>query len=146
MTQTTDHDARVPREIQLLTFTVMGIKIGVDAEQIAEVLDVNSAAARGLAPCLFHELISFGDLPVEYRFPKIIVIKDRDSSRAVVIDRPDNISLVSVDAIRPMPSLIALCRTARAFWGVVIQNGELIMLADCYKFPTQRQCPIPNRA
>lgn len=133
MTQPAMNGDPVPGEIQLLMFTVMGVTIGIDAEQIAEVLDLENAEARGLTPCGFHELLSFGDMSIEYRSPKVIMIKDRSAASAFVIDMPEDIIVVSLDAIRPMPPLIASCRTAQALWGAVVKGGEVILLADCYK-------------
>lgn len=114
MTQPAMNGDPAPGEIQLLTFTVMGVTIGIDAEQIAEVLDLENAEARGLTPCCFHELLSFGGWSIKYRSPKVIMIKDRSSASAVVIDMPEDIIVVSLDAIRPMPPLIASCRSTGA--------------------------------
>lgn len=125
---------RCPEEIQVLTFTVMGVKMGVDTEQVAEVMEVDGAESRGLAVQRFHENISFGEMPIKYHSPKAIMIKDESEPYIVVIDNPDNITIVNVRSIQPMPPLIAMNSATRQFWGAIPGNEGIILLVDFFRF------------
>ncbi len=124
---------RCPEEIQVLTFTVMGVKMGVDTEQVAEVMEVDAAERRGPAVQLFHENVSFGEMPIKYRSPKAIMIKDDSEPFIVVIDNPDDITSVNVRSIQPMPPLIAMNGATRLFWGAIPGNEGIILLVDFFR-------------
>lgn len=117
-------------DIQILTFTVMGVNIGVDTEQVAEVMEVDAAERRGAAVQLFHEKVSFGAMPIEYRSPKAIMIEDENAPYAIVIDNPDDITSVNVRSIQPLPPLIAMNSATRLFWGAIPGAEGIILLVD----------------
>ena len=124
---------RCPEEIQVLTFAVMGIKMGVDTEQVAEVMEVDGAERRGISVQRFHEKISFGAMPIEYHSPKAIMIKDESATYAIVIDNPDDITSVNVRSIQPMPPLMAMNSATRLFWGAIPGNDGIILLVDFFR-------------
>ncbi|MDP2646411.1 MAG: hypothetical protein Q8P24_15845 [Desulfobacterales bacterium] len=121
---------RCPEEIQVLTFTVMGVRMGVDTEQVAEVMEVDGAERRGLTVQRLHEKISFGKMAIQYHAPKAIMIKDHHEPYILVIDNPDHITVVSVRSIQAMPPLIAMNSATRLFWGAIAGNEEIVLLVD----------------
>ena len=129
----TSQNSRCPEEIQVLTFTVMGIKMGVDTGQVAEVMEVDRAEERGLAMQRFHETISFGAMPIKYHSPKAIMINDESEPYIVVIDNPDDITSVNVRSIQPMPPLMAMNSATRLFWGAIPGNDGIILLVDFFR-------------
>ncbi len=129
----TKPNSRCPEMIRVLTFDVMGVKMGVDTEQVAAVLDLDGAKKRGQAMHYVHEKISFGKRQVAYQVPKALLIKDGSTSYMVVIDRPDDIAVVPVQSIQPLPPLLALQSGACAFWGAVAEKDGLILLVDFTK-------------
>jgi chemotaxis signal transduction protein len=124
-----------PGEIRVLTFTVQGVKIGVDVEQISEIMDLHAAEARGLAVYYFHEKIPFNEMPVKYRAPKAIMIKGLKDPSVVIIDNPEDLAVVNVRTIQPMPMLVAGRGKSQAFWGAVVSNEEVVLLIDFFKLP-----------
>ncbi len=132
---------RCPEEIQVLTFSVMGVKMGVDTEQITEMMEVDGAESRGLAVRHFHENVSFGEMPIEYHYPKAILIKDENGPYAIVIDNPDDITSVNVRSIQPMPPLIAMNGATRPFWGAIPGNEGIILLVDFFRFRERQNGP-----
>ncbi len=116
--------------ILVLTFTVMGIKMGVDAEQIAEVMNLDGAKKRAPALHHVHEKIPFGHRQVAYRVPKALLLKERSTPYAVVVDNPDDLTVVNVQSIQPLPPLIARHSGTCAFWGVIAENDGIILLVD----------------
>jgi hypothetical protein len=126
-------NSECPQELRVLIFTVRGVRIGVDADQIAEMLDLEAARARGLAIRYFHENVSFGDMPVQYHAPKVIIIKGGRAPYGMVIDAPDDIAVVSTSSIRPLPALIRGRDASRAVWGAIVNKDEVVLLVDLYK-------------
>jgi chemotaxis signal transduction protein len=128
-----------PEEMHILIFTVQGVTMGVDTSQVEELLEVVEAEARRVPVRPIHEAFSFGALPVTYKVPKVITFKDHRGSLAALIDRPDTIAEVKVDAIQALPPLIAARPGASpSIWGAIIRDGEVILLLDFLKLPLSR--------
>ena len=122
-----------PQELRVLIFSVMGVRIALDADQISEMMDIETANTRGLTIRYFHEKISFGDKHVEYHAPKVIMIKSGNAPYGMVIDAPDDITPVHIRSIQPMPSLLARCGGTGGVWGAVIKNEQVVFLVDMQK-------------
>lgn len=126
--------ATCPDEIQILVFTVMGVRMGVDTSQIEEMLEMDQAVSRGLSASPFHEELSFGPSSATYFAPKVITLKDQRRPLSMVIDQPDEITNVPVASIQPIPALIAARSGAsRAIWGAVVSREDVILLVDLFK-------------
>ncbi len=125
---------RCPEEIQVLTFSVMGVKMGVDTEQITEMMEVDEAESRGLAVRRFHENVSFGEMPIKYHSPIAVMIKNGSEPFSVVIDNPEDITSVNVRSIQPMPPLIAMNSATCPFWGAIPGKEGIILLVDFFRF------------
>ncbi|MHB8828115.1 MAG: hypothetical protein ACYC6Q_01045 [Syntrophales bacterium] len=105
--------------------------MGVDAEQIAEVMETEFAEGCGLPVYRFNENISFYEMSMQYHAsPKAIMIKDEKDPYIVLIDNPEDITSVKVRSIQPMPPLIAMDSGMRMFWGAIPGNHGIILLVD----------------
>lgn len=129
-------NSRCSETIRFLTFTVMGVRMGVDTEQIAEMMGVEAAQKSGPPMVHFHEKISFGKRRVAYHAPKALLIDDGHAPYTLVIDDPDDIIAVNVQSIEPLPRLIARQQGAHAFWGAVAANDGIILLVDFSRIRT----------
>ncbi len=124
--------------MDLLVFRLQGIRLGVDLEQIDEMLKPELAGGQGLEPVALHELIPFPKAPVVYEDPQVLVIAGSDPALALKIDQPENIVYLGLQAIRPLPLLVARCRTTEALWGVGLLEEEPLVLLDCLKLAAGR--------
>ena len=122
--------SQCPQEIRVLTFAVRGIKMGVDTEQVASVMELAEAESSGLAVLHFHDQVSFGKMPADYQSPKAIMINDKSKPYIVVIDNPDDIAVVNVRSIQPIPPLIAMNKTTNMFWGAIPNKVGITLLVD----------------
>jgi hypothetical protein len=118
-----------PDEIKMFTFTIMGVRIGVDAEQVAEVMVVDAAEARGMPVFRFDEMIPFSTGPVEYRAPMAMMIRASEPY-FVIIDRPDDIALISVRSIQPLPAVLIGTGSPPPLWGAVVEPEGILLLVD----------------
>lgn len=139
MTTRAEQADQCPDEMQILAFTVMGVRMGIDTSQIEEMLEVDQAIEQGLSACPIHEEFPFGPAQAAYYAPKVITLKDRRRPLALVIDQPDEITAVPVDSIQPLPMLIAARPGAsRAIWGAVVRNEDVILLVDFLKLSAHK--------
>ena len=123
-------NGRCPEMIRLLTFSVMGVKMAVDAEQIVEIMELEGAKKRAAALHFIHEKISFGKRQVSYRAPKALLLKEGGTVYALVIDNPDDLVAVDIEFIQPLPPLIFSQGGAGAFWGAVAEGDGVTLLVD----------------
>jgi hypothetical protein len=136
MTATAPRVDQCPDAMHILVFTVQGVIMGVDTSQIQALLEVDEARALGLWIRPIHEDFSFGALPVTYKAPKVLIIKDHQNFLAAMINRPDTIAEVKVGSIQGIPPLIAARPGAsQSIWGAVVRDGEVILLLDFLKLP-----------
>lgn len=114
-------------ELQLLVFTISGTRYGIDVEQIASLQNYDSAQVI----LKFHELVAAK--AVSYRTPKILIVKNRETFPAILINEPEDMINILIKTIRPLPVIMASTANCRGVWGVVLQKGDLIVLFDFYK-------------
>lgn len=122
-----------PEEIELLVFTFMGVRMGIDTGEIAEMLKPEDALRQGLATVSLHERLQFKGAEVRYDEPHVLVMREEGARRGIVIDHPDEIALVKIGSIMPMPDIIALAGSTKAVWGAVFKDEGIIFLLDCGK-------------
>ena len=131
------HTESIAQEIQLMIFNLMGTKLGIDAEQIYEVRNLSPTdQAQANIPWL-HEKIPWRVTPVTYRTPRLLVSRAAGAVCCLIIDQPETILPVTIDVIRPLPSLLEAWCQAVAIWGVVLHDEEMILLVDLYKLLAQ---------
>ena len=121
--------------LQLLTFRIDSVRMGVDTAQVCEMMEPADAHGRGIDAVPFHEHIPFREKAIAYLSPRVLLIRDRGPMRGIVIDRPDRIVDIHLDSIRPLPDLLSRSRKSPAIWGVALSDEGLIVLVDFYKLP-----------
>jgi chemotaxis signal transduction protein len=125
-------------ELQLLTFTVMGVRMGVDTAQVGGILNVEEADAMGLFYSPLHELTPFRPGPAGYDCPRVLLIKGETPPCGVLVGAPDDMPSFCLDSLRSLPPLVEASCASSAIWGVAIRNEEVILLLDFDKLPRPR--------
>jgi chemotaxis signal transduction protein len=122
-------------EIQVLIFNIMGIKMGVNMEQICGMREINQAEEKGLKIVKFHEKTPFRITPVIYRSPKLLLIQDdgTSSGSGIIVDEPEDIVSIPINSIRPLPPLLELLCPSKAIWGAILRDEEIILLVDFFR-------------
>ncbi|HAK87745.1 MAG: hypothetical protein A2077_07240 [Nitrospirae bacterium GWC2_46_6] len=120
-------------EVELLTFNIGGVKMGVDTAQIAAMLETGQAEERGVSVSGLFEKMPFRGREITCSAPHVIVIKDEGDPYGILIDRPDDILRVSIDDIRHLPPIFAACGCSKAIWGAVLKGEDVILLVDFYR-------------
>ncbi|GEM_PF-1394986 len=128
-----ENDLVAEDEIRLLIFKIMGVCFGADMEQIEEMVDFSQAQQEDWDIRHFTEAISFRDIEVEYKKPKVVLIKDSDQDVGIVIDQPENIVNINFQSIRLLPPLLENQDTVDAIWAALFLGEDLILLVDFYR-------------
>ena len=116
-------------ELEILVFTVGGVTLGVDTEQVGGVITAGQAEEMGMKLSPFPDKIPLGRMPVRFQAPRALLIK-AVPPYAVVIESPEDILSVRLDSIRPLPPLLAACNPCEAVWGVAVREEGIILLID----------------
>jgi chemotaxis signal transduction protein len=119
--------------IRVLLFNVLGVRMGVDVEQTAGMLDPRNASVEQLNVVSFHEKLFRRDDRPTYVAPMVLLVKDDEGNHGLLIDQPENIVSVGAEDIRPLPALIEASMQSRAVWGVALIEGEMVLLVDLYE-------------
>lgn len=135
MSATAEAVSSVPDELELLTFTVSGITMGVDTDQVAEMMKPAQADTLEVKTQMLHDALSFINRPAEYGDPIVLVLKDATAQRGIIVDGADAIASVPFHALRPLPALLEKCAAPGAVWGFAVKDSEVIVLIDLYKLP-----------
>jgi chemotaxis signal transduction protein len=125
-----DKNTDNPAAILLLTFRIMGTWIGVDTNQVEEILDQGKAAQRKIKVAALHEKINWGINEVTLAAPRVLMVKGGDSSIGILIDQPEDICDVKLDHLRPLPPLLAGSMAAGVVWGIALIHEEMVLLMD----------------
>jgi chemotaxis signal transduction protein len=120
-------------EIRLLIFKIMGVYFGADMEQIEEMVDFSQAEQDEWDIRHFTDVVSFRGLEIEYKKPKVILIKDNVRDLGIVIDQPENIVNINIQSIQLLPPLLENLKTVDAIWAAVFLDNELALLVDFYR-------------
>lgn len=123
--------------LQLLIFNMADSLFGVDVEQVEEIIDPPPGVAMEELPA-FHKILSFCKTGVTYRDPKILFIKHDDNACPIKVDAAKSMVDISINAIQPLPPLLAGNRKSEAVWGATFINGDLVLLVDLYKVSLPR--------
>jgi len=123
-------DSECVEAIRVLIFEFKGIRMGVDVEQIAGMLDPRDKSVSELNVFPFHEKILFRNDCPAYVAPMILLVRGEDGRHGVLIDQPQDIVSIKIDSIRSLPPLIEASRESRAVWGVALIEEEVVLLVD----------------
>jgi len=122
-------------ELTLLVFTVGGVRMAVDTAQIDGMAHPEDVQIQGRETRGFHEIISFRG-PVCYKAPWVLQVKDEIMPYGVMIDQPEEIFPVNLEALQPLPHLIGAGGGSKAIWGAMVRaDGTILLLVDLYKLP-----------
>ena len=114
-------------ELHALIFSVMGVWFGADMEQIKEVADPDRIEDVGKNIVRFNEEFSFPDCQITYQAPRILFLK---SGAKILVDEVEEVRILPIDCIRPLPRFLEKCRQPNDIWGVALVEGEIILLLD----------------
>jgi len=119
-------------ELWIMTFSVIGIRMGVDVGQVSRMLEPGQAEVEELQVVAIHERLSFRDRNVSYRSPRILLLRDRGTV-GVMIDQPEDIIAVKLDHIRPLPPVFGAGMKTTIVWGVALIEEEIVLLVDLFQ-------------
>lgn len=138
--------------VSTLVCRVMGVGVGFDTGQINGMTDVHSVGERDCRLVTMHELFGLDAGGIDgYTRPKVLIVKGgylpartgseeheamRDTRIGVVVDEPEEIIEVPVDALRPMPGLAGSGSSAP--WAVALMPEEMILMMDIRKTISRR--------
>jgi len=114
--------------LEILLFRVGGVCFGVEADQVERVDSCGEGAQEG--SFWFHDLVDFGEWPVVYRAPTLLLVKIAGEAVGVVIDAVRDIAEFGLDAIRPFPPLVEPFVLPKGMWGVLQLDEEIVPLLD----------------
>lgn len=114
--------------LNLLLFTVGGIRFGCPAEQAESMTSRNGEEA--FEPCWFHEEAGFPG-PVSYAAPTVVSIRTGGPRPyRVIIDSMDEIAAFRSQDIRLFPALLEPFALQRGLWAILPHKGHLVLLVD----------------
>lgn len=125
----TGSPARTLTDIRLLTFSAMGVRMAVDAEEVSAIVEPEEADKKGIEVFGFGEKLSFRKRNVQMRAPKVLIGKD-SQRKGILIDQPEDIVSVSIGKIRPLPPILESCLKGAVIWGAAIIGGRAVLLVD----------------
>lgn len=114
-------------KLHVLVFSVMGIRFGVDTEQVARVVNLSHLEGEEENVVMFDEEFPFPGREVVYEAPKVLCLQD---SRKLVVDEIEEVRFLSFHSIRSMPELLEKYGESGAVWGAGIVEGGIILLLN----------------
>ena len=127
--------------LNLLLFSVGGVRFGVDADQVAEITAYDGDPAENLF--WFHEEMDYGAQTVRYLSPTIVTIRTGDvSPYRVIIDSMEDIAEFSQNDICLFPSLVEPFSLQKGMWGILLQHGSMVVLLDFQRLLKERKSGV----
>ena len=120
----------MPETLRLVTFAVAGCRFAADADQLAEVRAYDRDRDQD---DLFWLQRTLFPTKVPAPVAGILAIKGLPVPVKVAIERLDALLEVGIDAIRPLPPLMAARVHRNGVWGVVPAGEVLLLLLDLHK-------------
>lgn len=123
------HDA----VLKVVLFSVDGVRWGADADQIDQMLMPEEALASGVHIVPFHEAVPFRSSSVAYAGPKVLRVRwedPRGRAWGILVDKPEAVITVKMEWLHPLPPFLAGNMGQTIIWGVVLLEGEIVLLAD----------------
>jgi len=115
--------------LNLLLFTVGGVRFGCDSGQVAGIADFTGAAAEDLF--WLHEELGFQAPVVAYRSPTIVSIRtEGERPYRVIIDTMEEIGAFSLRDIRLFPALLEPLALQKGLWGILPRGEKMVFLVD----------------
>ncbi|MBF0400874.1 MAG: hypothetical protein HQL90_08925 [Magnetococcales bacterium] len=113
----------------LLVFEIMGVRIGMDARQIARTTDCHLPLPPATNRYYFHERVSFRERLSDYLAPVILHPAPHLAlDGVIVVDQLQAMRTIDCRNIHRLPRWLASQQTP--FWGVALLEDGLVLLAD----------------
>ncbi|MBF0540890.1 MAG: chemotaxis protein CheW [Nitrospirae bacterium] len=136
-----------PLKLNILIFKISDISFGIDISQVYEMLDPQKAEEESIELNYIDKLIQFHDVQITYNFPLALIINEsiktasqtpqdieiNNYRNGIIIEMPLDIIEINIKSIQPLPFFIERC-VQNAIWGVIIQDDNIIILIDIYRF------------
>lgn len=130
--------------MDLLVYNEGGLRFGLDAAQIVEMLRLQDVELRREGSGGFCSVVRVGtEIPVadmaavlgmersaQEERAKLVLCNAAGSLVGFVIGQPEDIAPVDVEDIELLPPLIRPMVKGRGIWGVAKREGELVILID----------------
>ena len=116
-----------------LVFRMQSTLFAADLEQIDELLVGDRWNHHEEDVILLDRLIPLGTSPLVYQEPHVITINYQGSKVSIQIDKPEDITYITIDAIRSFPIIVDKVRQHLWLWGVGLLKEEPVLLIDFHK-------------
>ncbi|BCG45778.1 hypothetical protein GEOBRER4_n0548 [Citrifermentans bremense] len=129
--------------LNLLLFSVQGVRFGIEAEQALETALYSGEEAEDLF--WLHELLQYR-IPVSpYLAPAVVTVGARQGARRrVIIDGMEEIAEYAISDMRPLPAACEKLCLRNGIWGVLPRRGELTLLLDLLALFGRRDQEAPK--
>ncbi|MDP2829854.1 MAG: hypothetical protein Q8O37_14765 [Sulfuricellaceae bacterium] len=130
--------------LSVLVFRVMGVRIGIDTDQIGGFVDVATVDKKKCKLVSMNELL--GIEPPERPHSKVIFAKGgyvsepsdsvwmrREQRLGVVVSDPEEIVEIPLEVMSPLPQLIHAYTGPNGLWAIALMSDEAVFLADIRK-------------
>lgn len=115
--------------LNLLLFSVGGVRFGVDAEMTAGITEYHGEVAEDLF--WLHDEVGYGGIVPVYSAPTVVAVRVEDSrSYRVIIDKMEDIAEISSADIQPFPKILEPHVLQKGLWGTTIRGGHMVLLLD----------------
>lgn len=119
--------------IEVLVFSLRGITLAIDGEQVDRLMALEEADRENLALEWLHRKFNFAENEVNYKQPRVITLAGNENLVGLVIDQPHDFMTVGIEAIRPLPAIFKKRQALQPFWGAYLDNNKIILLIDFFK-------------
>ena len=119
------------RQLELILFRVNGVLFGSELHQVGGVFAPEEDASAGVEITGLDDL--FGKPSDSRNSLKLIKLKEKSaggSECGFLAEDPEDIANISIDDIRPLPTLVEKLRSFKSLWGSFMYKGEIGLLLD----------------
>lgn len=117
--------------LDLLIFSVHGVRFGVDAGQVAGIETYDGEQADDLF--WFHRELDYGGAESPYRAPVVAAIRTGSSSSyRIIIDSMEDVAEFSQQDISLFPALLEPLVMRKGMWGILSRYNSMVLLIDFY--------------
>lgn len=117
------------QEMTILVFEIMGIRMGIDARQIARTTAHPTENHEAVTLYYFHEKVAFREKVPDYRAPAILhPAANLALDGALIVDHLHSMRTINQCTIRRLPRWLA--SQQKTYWGIAVLDEGLLLLAN----------------
>lgn len=132
-----------PGYVNLLLFSVQGVRFGIEAEQALETALYRGEEGEDLF--WLHELLQYRIPSTPYLAPAVVTVGTRQGARRrVIIDQMEEIAEYPTADMRPLPAVCEKLCLRNGIWGVLPRQGKLTLLLDLLALFARRDEEAPR--